>query len=1084
MPNTAPLKQYLKEFDFKSLFIKELGWDRHEINLTVTADGKSYALSAVAHKRGMAAFVCPSKNGIPQYSERRKIERQVTKSAHEHIIIFTNNDKTIQIWQWVKREPGKPTACREHHFDRNQSGEALAQKLIAIAFSLEEEEQISLVDVTLRARVGFDVEKVTKKFYDRFKTEHDSFLKFLKGIPDEELKKWYASVMINRLMFIYFIQKKGFLNSDQDYLRTKLKESKQQGKDRYFAEFLSPLFFEGFAKKETERSGPTNKLLGTVPYLNGGLFLKHQIEETYGKSIEIADNAFQKVFDFFEQYQWHLDERPLRKDNEINPDVLGYIFEKYINQKQMGAYYTKEDITEYISKNTIIPFLFDEAKKKCKIAFEGGHSVWNLLQSDPDRYIYDAVKYGAGNPLPKNIEAGVKDVSKRREWNKPAPEDFALPTEIWREVVARRKRYEEIRSKLANGDVREINDLITYNLNIRQFAQDVIETSEGPDLLNAFWNAIEKVTVLDPTCGSGAFLFAALNVLEPLYEACLDRMEAFLDEWGDNSKQLHPNYHKHFSVLRARLEEHPNERYFILKSIIVNNLFGVDIMEEATEICKLRLFLKLVAQIEDAKKIEPLPDIDFNIRAGNTLVGFATYEEVEHAVTSKLDFGDAMKQINETAEDLDEHFKMFRQQQTELGGTVAAKDKERLLATLHNLEQQLNRHLSTNYGVGTKKGPGYDAWLRSHRPFHWFIQFYGIMKEGGFDVLIGNPPYVEYKDVKDTYAVIGYKTIQCGDLYAYVLERSYRLVCEGGSLGAIVPISIFGTDGFDTLQKETLSKVSELWISHFANRPSQLFDGAQKRLTILVGKRGVSEDPLVHTTAYQRWRKEERVSLFSTRLHYSEAKSRYQVFPASLEKLGNELQVSIFGKILKAKRRLASMLIEKTRFRVYYTRKFGYFLAFLDFVPGVEDLKTGKLKAPSELKDLGFASNQDVHSVIAVLTSSTFFWFWNVLSDCRNVNRRDLLAFPIMFNREAMSDISIFASLGEKYLAELKRNSGTMIKSGLRLQTFEYTSCKPIIDEIDRVLGKHYGFTEEELDFIINYDIKYRMGKDSAEEEE
>ena len=68
-----------------------------------------------------------------------------------------------------------------------------------------------------------------------------------------------------------------------------------------------------------------------------------------------------RLFAFFDHYHWHLDERPLRADNEINPDVLGYIFEKYINQKQMGAYYTKEDITEYIGKNTIIPFLFDQA---------------------------------------------------------------------------------------------------------------------------------------------------------------------------------------------------------------------------------------------------------------------------------------------------------------------------------------------------------------------------------------------------------------------------------------------------------------------------------------------------------------------------------------------------------------------------------------------------------------------------------------------------------------------------------------------------------------------------------------------------
>ncbi len=271
-------------------------------------------------------------------------------------------------------------------------------------------------------------------------------------------------------------------------------------------------------------------LLGRIPYLNGGIFQKHELEELHGEDIEIPDTAFQNLFSFFEQYQWHLDDRPLRNDNEINPDVLGYIFEKYINQRQMGAYYTKEDITEYISKNTIIPFLFDAARKSCKIAFEGDSSIWKLLQEDPDRYIYDAVKKGVSLELPEEIADGIDDVSERTTWNTLAPAEFALPTEIWREVVARRQRYESIRSKLANGEIDNINDLITYNLNIRQFAQDVIENCEGPELLRAFWKAITEVTVLDPTCGSGAFLFAALNILEPLYEACLDRMQVFFDD--------------------------------------------------------------------------------------------------------------------------------------------------------------------------------------------------------------------------------------------------------------------------------------------------------------------------------------------------------------------------------------------------------------------------------------------------------------------------------------------------------------------------------------------------------------------------
>src|SRR4051812_49229402 len=111
----------------------------------------------------------------------------------------------------------------------------------------------------------------------------------------------------------------------------------------------------------------------------------------------------------FDGYNWHLDERPLRDDKEINPDVLGYIFEKYVNQKQMGAYYTKEDITGYISKNTVIPFLFDAARAKCKIAFENpnGPTIWDLLRADPDRYIYPAVRHGiTWRYDPKHIQQG------------------------------------------------------------------------------------------------------------------------------------------------------------------------------------------------------------------------------------------------------------------------------------------------------------------------------------------------------------------------------------------------------------------------------------------------------------------------------------------------------------------------------------------------------------------------------------------------------------------------------------------------------------------------------------------------------
>jgi len=203
-------------------------------------------------------------------------------------------------------------------------------------------------------------------------------------------------------------------------------------------------------------------------------------------------------------------------------------------------------------------------KKKCKIAFEGDQSVWRLLKEDPDRYIYDAVKIGVKLSLPEEVAIGIEDVSKRTEWNKPAPQEYALPTEIWREVVDRKQRYENVHEKMLNGKISSINDLITYNLDIRQFAQDVIENCEGPELLRAIYYTIAGripdksnqefqpgMSILDPTCGSGAFLFAALNILEPLYEACLDRMKVFLDEL-DSSGQKHRS--DKFSDFRRILE--------------------------------------------------------------------------------------------------------------------------------------------------------------------------------------------------------------------------------------------------------------------------------------------------------------------------------------------------------------------------------------------------------------------------------------------------------------------------------------------------------------------------------------------------
>ena len=1067
-------RQYLKESDFEPFFNK-FGWDNHTQTVNVRVDETEYTLTAIAHKRGMIVFECPATGTdgrIPNKVTRRKIKKQVTKSVHENFIIYTDAEKTTQIWLWVKRKQGKPDAYFEHHYHKGQSGESLIQKLRPILFGFGEEDQIDIVEVAKRVQAAFYAEKVTKKFYDRFKKEHDAFLKFLNGIPDEEMQKWYVSVMLNRLMFIYFIQKKEFLNGDPDYLRTKLTESQANGTNRYYKEFLCPLFFAGFAKPEVERNREVKRLLGKIPYLNGGIFQKHQLETLHGANIEIPDKAFEQLFNFFEQYHWHLDDRPLKNDNEINPDVLGYIFEKYINQKQMGAYYTKEDITEYISKNTIIPFLFDKAKKSCKIAFEGGSSVWKLLQNEPDCYIYDAVKKGVEFDLPEEIAVGIDDVSKRTGWNTSASEEYAPPTEIWREIVARRDRYEHIQAILENGEVHNINDLITYNLNICKFAKHVIKNCEGPELLRAFWKAITEVTILDPTCGSGAFLFAALNILEPLYEACLDRMQVFLDEVGAISESRSSRRYNDFRKILDRINQHPNRAYFILKSIIINNLYGVDIMDEAIEICKLRLFLKMVAQIDDVKQIEPLPDIDFNVQAGNTLVGYATYDEVEKAVTGKLDFDDAMKHIEEKAEDVEHLFEHFRKQQTELGGTVTPADKQALQNKLQVLEDELNIYLAGEYKVDPNKASAYQDWLVSHKPFHWFIAFYGILKEGGFDVIIGNPPYVEYSKVKKDYAIRGYETGSCGNLYAFVMERSMALGEKGGRCGMIVPLSGHSTDRMKPLITDFYNKTQLLHIMNISGdaHPSVLFPGVKFRLAIFLSST-YSENKELHTTKYSKWLTGEREGLFEL-IEYVSVNQKSQSF---ISKLSTHVHRNIIEKLLKHK---GSFALHQGQHTTYYHNAPVHWIRAHSFIPYFHSERDGE-KISTQLKLMTFERENYALAATGVICSSLFYIWWVTNSDCYHLNKREINEFPI--NLLDMGIAEKIAPIAERLMIDIKEKSKRRVyvyeTSGrVEYDEFYLKESKTIIDKIDRVLAQHYGFTDEELDFIINYDIKYRMG--------
>ena len=292
----SEIREWLHAFGFSGLF-NELGWDHLRSDLFIDVDGTIYTLRGIAHKRGFQIFHCqPGPDGaIPDRSIRRRIDREVSKQAQEHLLVFTDERQTAQIWQWVRREPGKLLQHHEHELRRGQSGEALAQRLRRLYFSIEDEDALTIPDVVGRVRGGFDAERVTRRFYDRFKQEHDAFRGFISGITAVADRDWYASLMLNRLMFVYFIQKKGFLDADQDYLRHKLAEVRQNRGDNqfhsFYRHFLLRLFHQGLSQQEAERTRELDALLGQVPYLNGGLFDVHALESTYA-DIDVPDEAF------------------------------------------------------------------------------------------------------------------------------------------------------------------------------------------------------------------------------------------------------------------------------------------------------------------------------------------------------------------------------------------------------------------------------------------------------------------------------------------------------------------------------------------------------------------------------------------------------------------------------------------------------------------------------------------------------------------------------------------------------------------------------------------------------------------------
>jgi type I restriction-modification system DNA methylase subunit len=835
--NPQLARPLIQDFKFADLFREQLNWEvsTRPDQVDVVELGKEQPAvqlrrHAIAELGGVVVYEVTTLDGpatgqVPPAAVREKLSRQVQQSALEHVLIFVDKDRTQSLWQWMKRPAdGSRQLVRSHLFVKGQPGDLFISKLAGLLFDVadfDEEGNVDVKAVADRLRQALDVEQVTKKFYREYQQEHLQFVDEIQGIADPQQRRWYASVLLHRLMFVYFLQRKQFLDKgNRNYLSDKYKQVLQeQGPEHYYADFLRPLFFVGFAKPEAQRPAPACKLLGLIPYLNGGLFLPHDIEEQ-NTAIVVPDAALLRILELFDRYSWNLNDLPGADDDEISPDVLGYIFEKYINQKEFGAYYTRPEITEYLCEQTIQRLVLERMQ-------------------EPE------------------VDAGTFKGKKQ-----------VLPG----------RHYDSLGDLLLGLDAKQASRLVLPG------------------------GVLSQLSLLDPACGSGAFLVAALKTLVNLYSALLGQIRVKF---------------QHDDKLQEWLREvskHRSEAYYIRRRIITDNLYGVDLMPEAVEIAKLRLFLALVATARTVDELEPLPNIDFNLLAGNSLVGLLRVDAKDFErldLFSTKSYRDLVREKMELVRDY-KNFEGFDDHQAEKRHEIQAQ-RQRATETMNLLladQFRLFRSKPDRYGKFKLIQVKEHSWnhrekqlyvqtravttrdVAALQPFHWSYEFHDIFERGGFDAIITNPPWDTLKPndkeffaqfnpaitrkmknadfdplreellseqgIGDSMAqyysrfthqsdyflnveqfnnqstvVNGKRTGSDVDLYKLFTEQCYHLLKTGGYCGLVIPGGIYSSLGATQLRRLLFDHTQITGLFGFENR-KQVFENVDSRFKFVV----------------------------------------------------------------------------------------------------------------------------------------------------------------------------------------------------------------------------------------------------------
>ncbi|WP_349922503.1 Eco57I restriction-modification methylase domain-containing protein [Bacteroides caccae] len=567
---------------------------------------------------------------------------------------------------------------------------------------------------------------------------------------------------------------------------------------------------------------------------------------------------------------------------------------------------------------------------------------------------------------------------------------------------------------------------------IRQFVT-THDASQLGELKEYIDQKLYDVKICDPAIGSGAF---PMGLLRELF-FCRSAIEPNIVENAANIK----------------------------RHIIQNNIYGVDIERGAVDIARLRFWLSLIV---DEKSPEALPNLDFKIMQGNSLleqykgVDLSTMTEKKIGAGESLTFFDSM---------LDVYRKNLRDKLTEYYACPEHDKKMQLRKDIADIVKQelVEQGIHIDFE---------DMDLSANSQFFlwhtWFHDVFSRPSKEGFDIVIGNPPYGAKYDnqtkryYKNTYVTANsIRGLQKGSLDTYTLfiELGYNLLRKNGSFAYIVPISLTSSDSLTGVHRLLMGNCDTIYISSYAVRPKPVFENAVVNTSILLFKKTETPCQYLFSTKMHRRGNEFELQRLIDNLQFVDVKG--QTLYGRIPKIGSEIEKTILNKLFNYTK-LGSLIKTSGSPIIYRFAGGRYFKVVTNYSTGSSAERT-----------IYFANSKIADAVGCVLSSSLSFWFYQIFSDNLNWKTYEIENFTVP--QLSAEDIDYLDKLYSRYLSDIEAKANIRITSGEStynvdsFKEYKIVRSKAIIDEIDDYICPLYGLTQEETDFIKNYELEFRL---------